>query len=167
MLFSALIADPHAVVRRGTRDVIENLGGAVAAEAESGEKALRLLEDRKPDLLVTEVALSPGSGLELLARVRAQSLPTRTLVLTDEDEGPYVSAAFRLGAQGYSLKSVPPGAVEAAVRAVLSGERYLTDRLPRSLIDPPAGDAAEALVAECRSEEAPRPPGARARAATR
>jgi len=130
---------------------------AASAETESGEEALRLLEDRKPDLLVTEVTLSPGSGLELLARVRAQSLPTRTLVLTDEDEGPYVSAAFRLGAQGYSLKSVPPRAVEAAVRAVLSGERYLTDRLPRSLIDPPTGDAAEA----------PNPSRARTRAATR
>jgi DNA-binding NarL/FixJ family response regulator len=99
------------------------------------------------------VALSAGSGLELLARIRAQSLPTRPLVLTDRDEAPYVSAAFRLGAQGYSLKSVPPGAVEAAIRAVLSGETYLTDRLPRSLIDPPAGGAAEAR--------------ARARAATR
>lgn len=151
MLFSALIADPHAIVRRGTRDVLENLGGGVAAETGSGEEALRLLEDRTPDLLVTELSLSSGNGLELLAHVQEQSLPTRPLVLTDEDEAPYVSAAFQLGARGYSLKSVPPGAVEAAIRTVLSGETYLTDRLPRTLIEQPPGDAVEALIEECRS----------------
>lgn len=135
MLFSAIIADPHEITRKGVRQLIEDLGGRVAAEAETASEASGLVKTVEPDLLVSELNLRSGTGLEVLAQVRKQGLLTVPLILSYHQDHAWVSASFWLGAQGFVLKSDPPAAIEAGIRDVLAGGRHLSDRLPEKIKD--------------------------------
>lgn len=156
MLFSAIIADPHEITRKGTRQLIEDLGGRVVTDVETASKATDLLTTVEPDLLVTELELSSGNGLEILRQVRTHDLVTVPLVLSYRKDHPCVSASFRLGAQGFVLKSDPPDAIETAIRDVLAGRKHLSDPLPRMLVEQAAsGDAIEDCSAAGFFEDAP------------
>lgn len=140
MLFSATVADPFPITRYGTTSLLANLGGRVITGVEEGSEVLELLSAYDLDLLVTELGLQGFSGLEMLRRARKQHLigpgsSTDVLVLTTEGEEPWVSGAFRLGVAGYVLKSDPVGEVEAAIRAILRDERFLTGSLPPFLME--------------------------------
>jgi DNA-binding NarL/FixJ family response regulator len=137
MLFSALIADPHEITRKGTRQLIEGLGGRVVTDVETASEASDLLTTEEPDLLVTELDLSSGTGLEVLRQIRTHDLVTVPLVLTYRRDRSCVAASFRLGAQGFVLKSDPPVVIETAIRDVLAGRKHLSDPLPETLIEPP------------------------------
>lgn len=140
MLFSATVADPFPITRYGTTSLLANLGGRVITGVKEGSEVLELLSAYDLDLLVTELGLQGFSGLEMLRRARKQHLigpgsSTDVLVLTTEEEEPWVSGTFRLGVAGYVLKSDPVGEVEAAIRAILRDERFLTGSLPPFLME--------------------------------
>jgi len=151
MSFSAAVADPHDLSRFGTTRLLECLGGRVMTPdgAESDvltlPDLLDLLSAGELDLVVTDISLpetgssedasSGADGLRLLRRARAEGLlgpgaAAEALVLTAEDSRGAVREAFRLGAAGYALKSDPIEEIEAAVQAVLRGERVLSETLP-------------------------------------
>lgn len=151
MSFSAAVADPHDLSRFGTTRLLECLGGRVMTPdgAESDvltlPDLLDLLSAGELDLVVTDISLpetgssedasSRADGLRLLRRARAKGLlgpgaAAEALVLTAEDSRGAVREAFRLGAAGYALKSDPIEEIEAAVQAVLRGERVLSEALP-------------------------------------
>jgi len=156
MLFSVIIADPHDITRRGTRQLIEDLGGRVAAETPAATASF--VATVEPDLLVFELSLQSGYGFEILAEIRKEGGVTLPLVLTDRQDHASVSAAFQFGARGYVLKSDPPGAIESAVRAVLAGRRHLSNRVPETLME--ETEAPDALRPdEVDAEGAPDPLG--------
>jgi len=149
MLFSALIADPHGVTRKGTCNLIEDLGGRVVAEVETVSTTTDLLERREPDLLVTELDLASGSGLEILAQIRVQNLTVAPLILTRRQDAACVSASFQLGARGFALKTDPPSSFETAVRSVLNGTTHLSSSIPEGLAKPPSSLDEDALLSAC------------------
>ncbi len=151
MSFSAAVADPHDLARFGTTRLLERLGGRVmTADGDESDvltlpDLLDLLSAGELDLLVTDISLaetdspeaasSRADGPRLLRRARAEGLlgpgaKAEALVLTAEDSRGAVREAFRLGAAGYVLKSDPIEEIEAAVKAVLRGERVLSQALP-------------------------------------
>jgi DNA-binding NarL/FixJ family response regulator len=148
MLFSALVADPHDITRKGTRQLIEDLGGRVVEEVQTASTAIEVLETVEVDLLVTELDLSSGNGLQVLAQIQENNLATVPLVLTHREHYPCVAAAFQLGAQGVTLKSDPPGAIEGAMRDVLAGRKHLSEDLPRKLKEGPSASD-EKLFEKC------------------
>ncbi len=125
-----MVIDDHAIVLHGLKELINSEPDLeVTMTADTAERALELLRDHQPDIVVTDISLPGLSGLELikeLARLRP-GLPT--LVLSMHDELVHGERALRAGAKGYLVKQEAPEKVIEAIRKVLAGERYLSERM--------------------------------------
>jgi DNA-binding NarL/FixJ family response regulator len=103
---SILIADDHAVVRRGVRTLLESQPNwQVCGEAQDGREALEQAKRLKPDLAVLDITMPELNGLEAIARIRQEVPQTRVLVLTMHDDKELIQATLKAGAHGYLLKS--------------------------------------------------------------
>jgi DNA-binding NarL/FixJ family response regulator len=131
-----LLADDHRLVRAGIRLLLESLDGVeVVAEAGDGREALRLAEAHRPGVVLMDVIMPELNGLEATARLVRDLPETRVIMLSVTAAEEHVLQSLRAGATGYLLKNVSPEELEAAVRAVARGERYLTPAVSRHVID--------------------------------
>jgi DNA-binding NarL/FixJ family response regulator len=131
-----LLADDHQLVRVGIRLLLQTLEGVeVVAEAGDGREALTLIAEHRPDVVLMDVIMPELNGLEAAARVARDYPETRVIMLSVNATEEYVLQALRAGAAGYLLKNIAPGELEAAIRAVARGERYLTAAVSRHVID--------------------------------
>jgi DNA-binding NarL/FixJ family response regulator len=121
-----VLADDHAVVRRGVRSLLEAPDIEVVAEAGDGHQALAAVAAHRPDVLMTDIAMPGMTGLELAERVARDFPPTRVLILSMHKDKAYATRALAAGAAGYLLKDAGAAECEAAVRAVVRGESYLS-----------------------------------------
>jgi DNA-binding NarL/FixJ family response regulator len=122
-----LIADDHAVVREGVRHVLgAEHGFEVVGEAADGIEASRLAEALAPDVVVLDLSMPGGSGLDAARRIRATMPGCRVLVLSIHDHAEYVQQSVLAGAQGYLRKDSSPAQLREAIRAVYSGEQAFT-----------------------------------------
>jgi DNA-binding NarL/FixJ family response regulator len=125
-----LLVDDHAVVRRGLAQLIQDqLGYEICGQAEGVGEALELLESTNPDLVVIDLALKDGHGLDLIKDIASRDHPPRMLVMSMHDEPAYAERALRAGAAGYLPKSEAVDQIVEAIRRVLGGEVYLTPRM--------------------------------------
>lgn len=121
-----LIAEDHAVVREGTRQILTaDPAIDVVGEAEDGARALELTELLHPDVLVLDLRLPKVTGIDVARRLALQSSETRILVLSAYDDDDYVFAAMDAGASGYLLKTAHGDEVVSAIRAIARGEVVL------------------------------------------
>ena len=131
-----LVADDHAVVREGIRHVLaEAHGFDVAGEASSGEEAIRLAAECEPDVIMLDVSMPGGTGLEVIGDVQRAAPQARVLILSVHDEAEYVLQAVRAGAHGYLRKDSSPNELREAVRAVDRGESYFSPTMATRLSD--------------------------------
>ncbi|HSM16232.1 MAG TPA: response regulator transcription factor [Gemmatimonadales bacterium] len=137
-LIRVLIADDHALVREGIRQVLaESEGFQVVAEAGRGDQALALAQQHEPDVAVLDITMEGGSGLDAAAKLR-QTLPNvRILILSMHHHAQYLLQAVRAGAHGYVLKDGQPAELREAVRAVHGG---------RTFYSPPVADKLSAAL---------------------
>lgn len=125
-----VLADDHAVVRRGLRMLLETQEGFdVVAEAGDVGAALRKVRAYKPDVVVLDLNMPGGSSLEAIPRLLEASPGTAIVVLTMEDEPQFARVALRAGALAFVLKEAADSELEDAVHAALAGHRYLNPRL--------------------------------------
>lgn len=130
-----LIVDDHPIFREGLRQSIEREPGLnVCGEAANAEEALRLVDEMKPDLVIVDISLGNTSGIDLIKNLKARDPELPLLVLSMHDESLYTERALRAGAMGYVMKHEPPKTVKTAIRRVLAGEMYLSDRMASSLL---------------------------------
>ncbi len=130
-----VLADDHAVVRKGIREFLEmNDGLAVVAEASDGIEAMSLIREHKPDVAVLDIQMPGQSGIEVTRAIRAERLPVGVLILTAFDDPPYVKAALQAGANGYVLKTADASEIVEAVRAVREGQSVLDRAVARKLL---------------------------------
>jgi DNA-binding NarL/FixJ family response regulator len=130
-----VIADDHAVVREGTRTMLEReTDMEVVGEAEDGEEAIRLIEELKPDVAVLDVSMPRLGGVEVTRRVKPRFPSLAVLVLTIYDNDEYVFALLEAGAAGYLLKDARRHDVIDAIRAVADGESILHPSIARKVI---------------------------------
>jgi DNA-binding NarL/FixJ family response regulator len=147
-----VLADDHAVVRKGIHDFLTETGEiAVVAEATNGDEALALIRRHRPDVAVLDIQMPGRTGLDVVRAVRAEQLPVGLLVLTAYDDDPFVVTALRAGANGYVLKTAEPEEIVAAVRAVAEGQSALDPVVMRKvmayLASSPPSRTVEALTA--------------------
>jgi two-component system, NarL family, response regulator NreC len=125
-----MIVDDHAIVLHGLKELINSEPDLeVTLMADTAEHALEMLRDQRPDVVVTDISLPGLSGLELIKEITKQYADLPTLVLSMHDELVHGERALRAGAKGYLVKQEAPENVIKAIRTVLAGERYLSDRM--------------------------------------
>jgi DNA-binding NarL/FixJ family response regulator len=130
-----LIVDDHPLVREGlTARISAQTDLEVCGEAEDVEQALAECISRKPDLVLVDISLKKGHGLELIKQIKMQSPETKMLVVSAYDESFYAERALRAGALGYISKQECRENVITAIRTVLAGHRYLSPQMTDQLL---------------------------------
>lgn len=121
-----VIADDHALVREGTRQILENHPGlVVAGEAQDGEEAVAMVSRLQPDVVLMDIAMPKLNGIDATRIIKKESPATSVLILTAYDDDQYIFALLDAGAAGYLLKNVRGEELAQAVRAVAEGESVL------------------------------------------
>ncbi|MDD4952861.1 MAG: response regulator transcription factor [Desulfovibrionaceae bacterium] len=136
-----LIVDDHAVVRRGTIEIVSDFSDEVDFdEAGSSAEALGKVAAGGHDLVLLDISLPDESGLETLKKIRAARPELPVLILSMHPEEEYAVRTFKVGADGYLAKGSAPDELVNAIRKVLSGGKYvsssLSDRLVSELLEP-------------------------------
>jgi two-component system, NarL family, response regulator NreC len=125
-----VLADDHEMVRSGLRLLLENEPDLeVVAEASDVESARRYVRGHHPEVLVLDLNMPGGSGLETIPSIRDESPATQIVVLTAHREPAFARQALGAGALGYVLKDAADDELVEAVRSAVAGERFLDPRL--------------------------------------
>lgn len=131
-----LLADDHALVRRGIKSLIDGYSAfEVVAEASDGREAVSLTKVLRPDIVVMDITMPGLNGLDATEQILRFHPPCAVVVLSMHSAERYVIEAFRRGALAYVIKDAAPEALELALGVVAGGGRYLSPPLPRSLLD--------------------------------
>ena len=128
-----LLVDDHIVVREGVRRLLAGIGGIEVREAASGEEALRMFNEERPDLVLLDLNLVGIGGLELLRRLLALDEKVRVVVFSMHAEPIYAARALRLGARGYVSKSAGAEELVTAVKRISEGGRYVEQEIASEL----------------------------------
>jgi DNA-binding NarL/FixJ family response regulator len=131
-----LLADDHALVREGTRELLEREQDLqVVSEAEDGQEAVRLAVAEHPDVALIDIAMPKLNGIEATRRIKELCPGTAVLILSAYDDDQYIFALLEAGAAGYLLKNVRRRDLVEAVRSVHMGESVLHPVIARKVID--------------------------------
>jgi DNA-binding NarL/FixJ family response regulator len=131
-----LLAEDHAVVRQGTRELLEQQDDfEVVAEAADGSEAVQLALREQPDVVIMDFAMPKLNGIEATRHIKAIHPSIAVLVLTAHDSDQYVFAFLEAGAAGYLLKDVSVDKLVEAIRAVYAGESVLHPAITRKVIN--------------------------------
>jgi len=130
-----LLADDHAIVRAGIRQLLEHSGDIqIIAEASDGEAAKALILQHRPDVAVLDIQMPEASGIEVTRWVRATVPGVGVLILTAYNDDPYVIAVLQAGANGYVLKTASPEELIQAVHDVHEGKSVLDASITQKLM---------------------------------
>jgi DNA-binding NarL/FixJ family response regulator len=129
------IIDDHPIVRQGLALFINREPDlAVCGDAEEANSALRLIGELKPDLVMLDISLNGPDGLDLLKTIRARDPNLPVLILSMMDEALYAERGLRAGANGYIMKQQATEQVLVAIRRILGGEIYLSERMANKML---------------------------------
>jgi DNA-binding NarL/FixJ family response regulator len=129
-----LIADDHAVVRRGLKDILtEAVPGARFAEAEAGDQVLSRLADSEASLVVLDINMPGRSGLEVLHDIKRAYPRLPVIILSMQPEDQYAVRCLRAGAAAYINKNSAPEELALAANKILAGGRYVSQHLAETL----------------------------------
>jgi DNA-binding NarL/FixJ family response regulator len=149
-----ILADDHAVVRKGIRDFLMESGDIdVIAEASDGDEAIALIDQHRPDVAVLDIQMPKRSGIDVCRHIRAQQWPVGILILTAYDDDPYVLAVLQAGANGYVLKTADADEIVQAVRDVHEGKSALDPKIARKLMTQLSAQAAARPVESLTARE--------------
>jgi DNA-binding NarL/FixJ family response regulator len=163
-----VVADDQALVRAGFCGIVAATEGfAVVGEAGTGAEAVEVTRRTRPDVVLMDVRMPDGDGIEATRQITgsAQTCTTRVLILTTFDLDEYVFAALHAGASGFLLKSTEPGQLLTAIRVIADGDSLLAPSVTRRLVAeftrrpppprpaPPPGNPASAALAGITARE--------------
>jgi len=129
------IVDDHPIVRQGLALLINREPDlAVCGDAEEAGSALDRIEELRPDLVVLDISLNGPDGLDLLKTIRARDFNLPVLILSMMDEVLYAERGLRAGANGYIMKQQATEQVLVAIRRILGGEIYVSERMSNKML---------------------------------
>ncbi|MDA8147350.1 MAG: response regulator transcription factor [Actinomycetota bacterium] len=136
-----VVADDHAVLRAGTRQILEQAGDIeVVGEAADGEEALAQCAILRPDVALLDIRMPGPNGIDVARRLADEQPDVVVVVLSAYDDEAYVRAALACGVGGYLLKTAPAGELVHAVRSAAAGTTVLDPSIIRRLAGSPGGD---------------------------
>jgi two-component system invasion response regulator UvrY len=129
-----LLVDDHAVVRMGFKMLIEAEEGIkVIGEAESGEIAVKLFQELKPDIIVMDITMPGIGGLEAIDRIMAKDKNTKILVLSAHEDSVHPKRVLNAGAMGYLTKRSAAEELIKAIKSIHQGKRYLEPNIAQQM----------------------------------
>jgi len=135
-VITVLLADDHALIRKGFRLVLDAESDiAVAGEAGDGATAVSMCSALRPDVVLMDVRMPGRDGIEATRDIVAAGLPTKVLILTTFDLDDYVYAGLRAGASGFLLKDTQPDDLADAIRTIAAGDSVLRGVLTSRELD--------------------------------
>jgi DNA-binding NarL/FixJ family response regulator len=135
-MIRVLVADDHAVVRRGLMQILEEAPGMVAAgEASTGREVIQAVRQVPYDVLVLDISMPQGGGLEVLNQLRSLERDVPVLILSIHPEKQYATRALSAGAAGYLTKDSAPDELVTAIREIAQGKKYITASLAARLAE--------------------------------
>jgi len=125
-----IIVDDHPIVRQGLMGLINHEDDLdVCGQAEDAHQAMETIKALRPDIVIVDISLKKTSGMELIKDIKAAYPNIAVLALSMHDESLYAERALRAGAKGYVMKREAPEEVTRAIRKILSGEIYVSERM--------------------------------------
>ncbi|MBW8780415.1 MAG: response regulator transcription factor [Verrucomicrobia bacterium] len=129
------LVDDHPVTRQGVAVLINQTPDLmICGEADSAPAAIQLIPKAAPDLAIIDITLKTTSGIELLKNIKAILPDLLVLIMSMHDESLYAERALRAGAKGYVMKQAASENILVAIRRILSGELYLSDRMKEKML---------------------------------
>ena len=129
------VVDDHPIVRQGLAQLISSEADlVVCGQGEDAYQSLRAIKEAKPDLALVDVSLKDSDGIELLKELRSAVPELPVLILSMHDESLYAERALRAGARGYIMKQEAPQTLLSAIRKVLSGDVYVSEKMSATLL---------------------------------
>jgi len=132
---AVLVADDHTIVREGLVSLLNEHDFEVVGSVSDGAQLIEAVRRLRPDVIVTDISMPGLSGLDVLLRLKADRLDSRTIVLTMHHEVELAVRAVRAGAAGYLLKDSAGEELVTAIREVLQGRVYLTPAITREVME--------------------------------
>lgn len=130
-----MIVDDHPTLRRGLMALIQDEPDLeVCGEAEQTDEAVRMVEELHPDVMLVDLSLKQGTGLELIERVKAMDKGVKMLVASMHEESLYAERVLRAGAMGYINKQETIDKLIEAIRQILRGQIYLSERMTERVL---------------------------------
>ena len=129
------IVDDHAILREGLLHLINSEEDLmVCGETDNVSDTLQAIEDSKPDIVIVDISLGDGSGIRLTENIVYSHPGLSVLVLSMHDESEYSERCLKAGAMGYIMKHESSRELLLAIRKVLNGEIYVSDKLNVTLL---------------------------------
>lgn len=140
-----LIVDDHPMMREGLAQLIEHEPDLCSAgQASDAAQALKTIAEGRPDLVILDISLPDKSGLELIKDIHALFPALPVLVLSMHDESLYADRVLRAGGRGYIMKQEGGKKLMEAIRSVLSGKIYVSERMSAKILELFSGQRAKA-----------------------
>jgi DNA-binding NarL/FixJ family response regulator len=140
-----LIVDDHPMMREGLAQLIEHEADlSVCCQADNAAQALRAIAAQRPDLVVVDISLPDRSGLELIKDLQTLDPRLPTLVLSMHDETLYAERVLRAGGRGYIMKQEGGKKLMEAIRQVLNGQIYVSEKMSAKILELFSGRGGEA-----------------------
>lgn len=133
--YKIMIVDDHPIMREGLAQLInQEKDLAICGQFEEATKAFEAVATLKPDIAIVDISLKGSSGIELLKNIKVHYPKLLVLVLSMHDESLYAERVLRAGASGYIMKQEATDRVLIALRRVLNGEIYLSEKMSAKLM---------------------------------
>ncbi len=131
-----LVVDDHPIVRQGLAQLFSREADlAVCGEAGNAHEAMAAIAELKPDITIVDITLEGTSGIELIKNIKARQEYFPILVLSMHDESLYAERALRAGARGYVMKKEVTEKLIQAIRQVLKGKIYISEKMMAKMLD--------------------------------
>lgn len=133
---SIVLVDDHAIVRDGIKYLLEEEENLVViGEGSNGLEAIKLVEEKNPDLLIIDVRMPIMSGIEALKIINKDDLKTKAIVLSMHDSEEYILESINANAMGYLLKDSSKAEILKAIYTVYNGEKYFSGDISNILVN--------------------------------
>lgn len=134
MSIRVMLADDHVLIREGIRQLLEFDGSMeVVAEANDGEECIEKLLETEPQILLLDINMPRGNGIEILKEIKRRKINVKVLILTVHEGIEYLLKAVDYGADGYVMKDAESVELKKAINVIMNGESYIQPKLVPAL----------------------------------